>query len=75
MGLCLKQQGLFPFVIIAISLMGYIKTIKEAFVMMNFINNGGLELILGAIYVGWIFLMAKLDNMREPEEKPVKWHW
>lgn len=42
--------------------------------LLNFINNGGLELILGGIYIGWIFLVAKLDNMRE-KPKQEKWHW
>lgn len=43
--------------------------------MMNFINNGGLELIIGGIYIGWIFLVAKLDNLREKQDKQEKWHW
>ena len=69
------MQGLFSFVTFATSLMGHIKIIKEGIrMLLNFINNGGLELILGGIYIGWIFLIAKLDNLRE-KPKQEKWHW
>ena len=46
--------------------------------MLNFLNNGGLEWILGVIYLGGILIQAKIEDRRVRQaqvKKPEKWHW
>lgn len=43
--------------------------------MVNFVNNGGLEMLLAMGYLAWIMVLAKIEDRRTPKEKPAKWHW
>ena len=45
--------------------------------MMTFINNGGLEMMLGMLYLTYIIVMAKVENRRVEHKKeiPTKWYW
>jgi len=43
--------------------------------MANFVNNGGLEMLLAMGYLAWIMVLAKIEDRRTPKEKPAKWHW
>ena len=44
--------------------------------MMNFINNGGLELILATGYMCYVLVMAKIEDRRTFKiNKAEKWNW
>lgn len=44
--------------------------------MINFLNNGGLEMMLAIGYFLYIMILAKIEDKRvQHENEPVKWHW
>lgn len=43
--------------------------------MVNFINNGGFEWILGTGYLIWILIIAKIDNKKVYNRTNEKWNW
>lgn len=44
--------------------------------LLNFLNNGGFEMLLGGLYMAYVLIAIRIqDGRKRPTTKDTKWNW